>query len=822
MTATRPPQVAFSSGELDPLLHAREDFQRHQTGLALCRGFLPLRQGGVTRAPGTIFRGYTRANAMARRIPFVFAEDDACSLEFSSGKMRVWRYGALVTEAGGGIYEIDTPFLEADLPGLNYLQDADVMYLSDGRNPMQQLSRFALNDWTITSAELLSGPFRVQNLDENLKLTLTPSGAPSDVAYWISKADLSINALRKYGTRIYRFKGEGPSLISTTNGSCGELPPTHDNGTESYLVDDFVDPDIFAFWEFVYDTESTAGGFPIDIEADSDLFTEDHVDMLMMIEPTDWSSIAIWVGNASVGNGQLVRYAGNIYAVIGTETGVNPPVHSTGTVRTDASKGTKYRHVSTEVGIVRIRAVTDATHAVADVLQAVPQPCLDDPTYRWSMGAWNDLFGHPRFLTLFGQRLYTARTATEPRTVSASTVGAYRDFLPGAEADASFSYDIGGITSKNPITWLTAGRRGVYIGSMGGVRLVIGTADSPITLTTFNPEIVSTDGAAAIQPVMPYGWPVYVTRDKGRLMEVRYNFSDDAMRPFEISLPSQHLGAELFEQIVWQPSPYQRGWIRRGDGTLLCLIYDPEQDVLGWATVPMAGGVVEDLEVSPSVDSAFDVLSMIVRREIDGQTVRCIEEQAINLRPSLGSLGEEHFNHAFCGSVFAPEAPADTFYLPHLTGETVAAWTDKGPYSGLVVGPGGAVVLPDPVSHAVIGLADATHQFRTLPIRAAANDGDARGRKRRLKNGSAAAVFKTVRGFARCVERIEGEAEYVSPPVELVPLHVASDDVTGRTGILSVELTSGEADEVMLQFEPDGLAPMTITGIFPNIEEVGA
>lgn len=54
MTRTTPAQLSFTSGEIAPLLHRRSDYLRFQTGLAQCRGFLPLRQGGFTRAPGTI------------------------------------------------------------------------------------------------------------------------------------------------------------------------------------------------------------------------------------------------------------------------------------------------------------------------------------------------------------------------------------------------------------------------------------------------------------------------------------------------------------------------------------------------------------------------------------------------------------------------------------------------------------------------------------------------------------------------------------------------------------------------------------------------
>ena len=68
MTRSRTPQYSFSSGEISPLLWSRPDYQRNQTGMRKLNGFIPLRQGGFTRAPGTIFRGFTRNNAKARLI----------------------------------------------------------------------------------------------------------------------------------------------------------------------------------------------------------------------------------------------------------------------------------------------------------------------------------------------------------------------------------------------------------------------------------------------------------------------------------------------------------------------------------------------------------------------------------------------------------------------------------------------------------------------------------------------------------------------------------------------------------------------------------
>lgn len=830
MTQTRPVQTAFSSGELDPLLHAREDFQRHQTGMALCRGFVPLRQGGFTRAPGTIFRGFTRDDLPAVRLPFVFAQNDAVELEFTPGKMRVWRYGALVMD-GDDPYQIDTPFLADDLPGLNGAQDADVMYLLDGRNPMQQLSRFALDNWTLAPADLTAGPFRVQNLDEAKTIQVVPDPDLDSFAPWLSGETLAVNAQRKAGLRIYRYVGTGETVAEAEGGEVGTLPPTHATGTQGYEVEEGP-PVLSAFWEFIYEIDPTDE--LVTLQGTGDLFVADHVGALLLLEPVDWLQIPIWVGNAEVAPGSLIRFDGNVYQIgradgaesdfsgtTNVPTGVNPPVHPSGTVRTDASRETIYRHVSTERGVVRILTVTDANTATAEVVTPVPAPLYDNATYRWSLGAWNTLFGHPAYLTLHEQRMFVAGAPQEPRTITASEQAAYRSFLPSAEATGSFAYDIGGGGSRNAITWLADGRKGIWIGSLGEVRRGHSGGTDPIGPLTFRPEIASRDGCAPIQPVLPFGWPIYVTSDQSRLLEVRYDFSQDELRPIELSLPSQHIGNAGFEQIIWQATPEHTGWLRLGDGSVALFVYDPENDVQGWAVLPLAGGFVEHLSVSPAANGASDIVTLLVRRTLKGVVRRCVEEVAVNTRALRGADPIHTANHGFCGAVLSFDAPTDTISVPHLAEETVSAWTDEGGFSDLPVAPNGTVILPLPVTRAVIGLRDPAHRARTLPLRAAARDGDTRGRLRRLTGNLGVQIHRTSGGNVRVVERNDAEVEYVGPPRELLDPAALANPAVASSGTVRLDAQGAWATEVSLEFEPVGLAPMTITAVIPAIDDAG-
>lgn len=738
MTRTSPPQVAFSSGEIDPLLHRRFDYQRFQTGLAKCRGFLPLAQGGFTRAPGTIHRGETRGNAPAVLIPFEFADDDALVLEFSHLRMRVWRYGALVM-SGPTPYELVTPYAEADLPGLRWVQSADVIYLADGLHPIQRLARYGLASWTIGPQVYAAGPFRVQNLD------------PARTVQ-----------------------------ASATTGS-------------------------------------------ITLTASAALFAANHVGSLMMLAPTDFTTIALFTTNEAVTVGELRRNGDNVYELTmrtGANVGQNAPIHTEGEALTDNK--TKWKFVSDATGIVRITAVTDATHATATVLKTVPTACVDSPSYRWSEGAWSDRYGYPAVIDLYDQRLVAAATPAEPRTVWFSTAGDYADFAPGTEADEAFAYTIAGDGSVNRIVGLRRGSSGLHIFALGEEYSTRAESRAQVigpTTAVFGLD--SSIGASPARAIAPQGNPIFISRDKRRVLEVAYSFQSDANEVRPLSRIAQHLGADGFEEIVWQGSPEPTAWLRQSTGGLVAMVHDASEDVLGWATLPVAGGFVESMAVSPAADGSSDVVTLVVRRTIGGETVRWIEE----LAPIYGTLtGAEPIAeacHLFAAAIFTPGSASATFAVPHLAGETVYAWTDAGEAGPFVAAGDGSVTLPAAVTRATIGLFDDSHYVETLDIQAAAADGNTMGRPKRLYSGCAIALHRTAQLRAQVVERRFAEPAQTSQLRNLVPQQVAADLTLGWSGIAQAELPSGHATEVALRILPWAGAPATVTAIVPTVQEGG-
>jgi len=706
------------------------------------RGYLPLREGGFTRAPGTIYRGNTKNNARARFLDFEFAANDALTLEFTDGFIRVWRYGHLIEASPGVPYELASPYLEAHLDSLQWEQSADVIYLADGASPIQKLSRFALDNWTIAAAHYKSGPFRVQNLDEAI----------------------TIQASAMTGTITL-----------------------------------------------------TGAGNPFDAS---------HVGGLIRLQPVDYTNIPLWSSNTAIAIGEQMRVDGNVYQLTaGANTGVSPPLHSEGTQLVDKSKGTTWKFVSDGSGIVEVTGFTDANTVTANVVKPVPQACVDDPTYRWSESAWSARYGYPKAVAIFDQSFVAAGTPTSPRTVWFSTLGDFEDFEPSIEADGSFAYGISGSDSQNGINWLRRGRKGIYIGALGEVfRGFSGVGSQRIGPTTFDTELEATDGTNAARPISPYGYPVFITKDGNRVQELRYSFEEDGGSPLELSSPSNHLGAEGngFAEIVWQSSPLRLAWVRRNIGDLAVMLYDPKEDVLGWAVYTLASGVVETLSVTPAAAGGNDILTMVVRREIDGQTVRFVEEQALTYGSLIGNEPIYEANHFFASSVFIQDPAQATFNIGHLVGEEVYAWTDEGEFGPFVVPAGGNITLPVACKHVIIGLFDATHNTETLDVQAVAPDGSPQGRKERLVPASGIIMHRTAAGFVSAIERDLNQPVREGYAHPLVDLAVAADLTEGHSGTTSVPAVSGYAAETSLKFTPRGGAPMTILALIAPIEEAGA
>jgi hypothetical protein len=109
--------------------------------------------------------------------------------------------------ASGGsvakIYEIATPYLEADLAGLYFAQSADILYIAASGYAPRKLSRTGHTSWTLSAIDFLDGPYLPTNsVTAN---TLTPSATSGSVTLTAVNDTFASTDVG----RLVRFKDSG-------------------------------------------------------------------------------------------------------------------------------------------------------------------------------------------------------------------------------------------------------------------------------------------------------------------------------------------------------------------------------------------------------------------------------------------------------------------------------------------------------------------------------------------------------------------------------------------------------------------------------------
>ena len=201
MTQTRKLTYSFAGGEVTPEFWGQIGDSKYQLGLATCRNFIIKPHGPASNRAGFAFvRAVKTAGTRTRVIPFSFSATQTMVIEVGNLYMRFHTAGAtllvgspaaysgatayvigdLVSSGGtnyyciapttgnappnvtfwyplpSAAYEIPTPYLEADLFDLHYVQSADVLTICHPNYPPRELRRLSATKWTIGVINFLS------------------------------------------------------------------------------------------------------------------------------------------------------------------------------------------------------------------------------------------------------------------------------------------------------------------------------------------------------------------------------------------------------------------------------------------------------------------------------------------------------------------------------------------------------------------------------------------------------------------------------------------------------------------------------------------
>lgn len=416
-------------------------------------------------------------------------------------------------------------------------------------------------------------------------------------------------------------------------------------------------------------------------------------------------------------------------------TGING---DTGFAATDVGRSIRLRE-GTTWGWVTITGWTSTTVVTVTVNSTLTNT---NAKSTWRLGLWSGTTGYPDAVVFHEDRLVFAGATDSPQRIDGSNTGDYENFAPtdadGTVTDArAFGFTLNSNT-VNAIQWMAPDERGLMVGTAGGEWMVRPSLQSEaLSPTNVAAKQSTAYGAANVQAVSAGRAAIYVQRSGLKLRELRYFASEEGLDAPDLTLLAEHITVGGIKELARQAEPQSIVWAVRNDGTLVGATYERDADALrvGWHRHTLGGvgdasggaPVVESAAVIPAPDGSKDELWLLVKRYINGATVRYVEY----VTPIFTDDMDQEDAYFVDGGLSYDGAATDTFSgLDHLEGETLTVLADGAVHPPVTVA-SGAITLNYEASVVHVGYAY-NSDGELLRLEAGAQDGTAMGKTRRI------------------------------------------------------------------------------------------
>jgi len=786
MARTQKIFTSFTTGEISPKLSSRVDFSKYVNGCETLENYTILPQGGVTRRPGTRFvKEVKDSTKKVRLVPFLFNVTDAFILEFGENYIRFYKNQANITNLGSPV-EITTTYAEADLFDLHFAQSADILYISHKDYAPRKLSRASDISWAfavisfdppptfeadtdltaalkpcdetvgtartfigasgsekITNGEFASGitgwtdrsvGTGAISFDTNhMEITEGGGGGGSGVDEGIAEQNITLTAV----SHTISFKVTVGALrlrIGTTSGAQDVLTDAsysagiHTVAFTGNAGDNFVqfhnltnalheldnasvviNSDIFLAADVGRAIKSGAGrGFIASI-VNAHKIT---VDITSAFSSTTLVASGSWFLENSPNDTLTPSAVGPI------GSSIELTLASAGWRSTDVDK-----YVKVNNGMGKVTFFTSSTVVKIEVLRS-----LDDtsaaPGGTWTLedDSWTSTRGYPAAVGFFEQRLFYARTDTQPQTLWGSVIDDFESFATGTNAADSLDFTL---TGMNPIRWLSP-KSQLSVGTYGGELVISSTSDAALSPTNVKINEQTTHGSSSLQPIRVGEVTLFVQRSRRKLREFVFVFEDDNFQAPDLTLLSDNITEGGIDDISYQQELESIVWCVRNDGQLLGMTYQRKQDVIGWHRhTTGASGLFESVATIPI--SNKDQTWVIVNRTVNGGVKRCVEyfdEDAWS--SATAEFNQWNMLNTDSAVIYDSTATTTITGLNHLEGEEVTVVADGAAHPNKTVS-SGSITLERSSTEAEVGLAY-TSTLKTVKPEAALSTGSSQGR----------------------------------------------------------------------------------------------
>lgn len=339
-------------------------------------------------------------------------------------------------------------------------------------------------------------------------------------------------------------------------------------------------------------------------------------------------------------------------------------------------------------GLVLIKSITSPQVAVGTIRSDLTATQAASPgSWTREDTVWTNEFGYPGAVTLYQQRLVLAGSPKYPQTIWWSETGVYLSFEIGTEDDDAISFTLSS-DQLNPIVHLAQMNTLIAL-TYGGEFTITSGNDAAITPTNISVKNPSPYGCNGIRPVRVGTEIMFVQRAGRKLYAVAYD--PDSFVSYsanDMTVLAEHITAGGVLDMAYQQQPDAFIWMVRADGAAVTMAIDRGQDVIAWSR-QVTDGAFESVATIPS--EADDVVYAIVRREINGQTVRYVEVFDSKLYTDAAVTGTSSAGSATWSG------------LAHLEGQTVDVVADGAVMPQYTVS-SGQITLSRPAKSVEIGL----------------------------------------------------------------------------------------------------------------------
>jgi hypothetical protein len=562
-------QSSFAGGEVAPDLSARTDLPARAQAVRTLRNFIPTPTGSAVNRAGFQYVGATKyPTRYTRLVPFTFSTSQSYVLEVGHLYVRIIQGGGYVQS--GSVVEVTTPYTEAQLPSLRYIQSGDTVTFTHPAYPPKELRRLSQTSWTLADYTVV-------------RAAVAPSTP------WFT------------------------TTLQQTDDT------THLAKTWDWVVTSVVN-----------DEESLPSA---------------------KLSPTSTGKVVVATDRA-----------------VGLQCGAV----------SGASLYHWYRGRYGNYGYIG----NSKQNAFLDEGQ-IPN-FSDQPPNSRNPFAGNE---YPAVASYHQQRLVLANQPSYPQRVMASKTGAIKNHdysIPQKDSDAidftvsSRQYEeIRALVSLRHLLVLTANTE---FACDGGEK-----AFSP---TNINLTPVSYNGCARLAPLVLNNVVLYLQAQQAAVRELSFDGTKAGWGGSEVSLAANHLLGTAGRTIVdwtYQRLPYSVIWAVRDDGKLLSLTYHADLQVVAWAQHDTQGFFESVCSVP---EGSEDALYAVVRRTVNGETIRYVERMATR------RVSDVDLCCFLDAAVWYWGAPANQFDVSHL-GQTASV---MALVNGVPVGPltsvAGIVTLP--------------------------------------------------------------------------------------------------------------------------------